>query len=1249
LSASSKHPPDLAAGEGLFALSHDLLCVIDSGGRLARVNPAFERALGWTPDELVGRSIPDLVHPEDRAATEAALQAIVAGSAPETVENRYRCRDGSYRWLSWRASPPDEQGCVYAIGRDVTDRRAREAQLGFQAMLLDAVGQAVIATDLDGVVTYWGSHAETLYGWRADEALGRNVMEVTPTRASKEQAAAIMASLREGRSWSGEFPVRRRDGTEFIAHITDTPVVDAAGAVAGIIGVSVDVTESRRMADALRASEMRFRTLLGHASDAILVGDGDERILVANDAAHRLLGYDADELLRLRVDDLVPEEDRASKPARLNELRAGEPRLTERRLRRRDGSAVPVEISSTRLADGTFQSIIRDITERRAAEAALRASEERYRTLVETSHEGICAVDAVGRITYANWRLGDMLGYAVSELVGRQVFELAEPAAAFAARTRFARRQLGISEAYEVPLLRKDGATIWALESASTLRDAGGGFAGAIYLLGDITDRVAAQRRLESSERLFRALTEQASEFVAVLDADGTIRYANPAYHHRLGYAPGETLGQSAFRFGHPDDMPAVAETFRALIRHPGAITTAEYRAHEKNGAWRILSTVAQNLLADPAVGGIVINAHDVTERRQAENALRESEARYERIAASVPGMIYQVVLDQDGTVTLPFVSEGARDLYRREPEALQRDPRWLARAVHPDDQAEWRRSVAESAETLSPWEWLGRIVLPDGEEKWIEGAARPERQATGRIVWNGVLLDVTARRRAEELGRRQTEMLQTIFDHIPAMVTLADPEGRPEFANREWKRVSGWTDEEVGSLSLFTELYPDPAERARVAAFMRDADGRPGDFRIRVRDGRVIETVWTSVRLSDGSVLGMGQDVTERRRLESALRQSQKMEAIGRLAGGVAHDFNNLLQVITANTLFARERLPEESPVQSDLAEIDTAADRAAALTRQLLAFSRRQVLNPARLNVNRVVTTVERMLRRLIGADVTLVTDLQPDLSLVYADAGQLEQVLMNLAVNARDAMPEGGTLAIETQEVRVDAADAAGLAPGAYVALRVRDTGVGMDEATQAQMFEPFFTTKEAGRGTGLGLATVYGIVAQSGGQVLVESEPGAGSTFTVLLPNVDGSVDAAASRPAERTPRGGETILVVEDEAAVRDAVRRMLQRGGYTVLEARHGVDALQLLADPAVQVDLVLSDVVMPEMGASALLARLDERNAPVKLLLMSGYSAEAVARQSGITHDFAVLTKPFTSDELLRRVRALLDAPSGA
>jgi nitrogen-specific signal transduction histidine kinase/ActR/RegA family two-component response regulator len=388
--------------------------------------------------------------------------------------------------------------------------------------------------------------------------------------------------------------------------------------------------------------------------------------------------------------------------------------------------------------------------------------------------------------------------------------------------------------------------------------------------------------------------------------------------------------------------------------------------------------------------------------------------------------------------------------------------------------------------------------------------------------------------------------------------------------------------------------------------------------------------------------------DVTERKQLEEQLRQSQKMEAVGQLAGGVAHDFNNLLTAITGYSELTLRWLPEDSAMRHNVLEIKKAGERAASLTRQLLAFSRRQVLQPVVLDINSLVTDVSKMLRRLVGEDIEFITLLRPEAGRINADPGQIEQVLMNLVVNARDAMPRGGKLIIETANVELDEAYAdrhVAVNPGSYVMLAVSDTGTGMDEETRARIFEPFFTTKEEGKGTGLGLSTVYGIVKQSGGNVWVYSEVGRGTTFKIYLPRV--AEDTQEQVPAverEELLRGTETILLTEDEGLVRRLVREALETYGYTVLETTSGGEAISACEGYDGPIHLLVTDVIMPGMDGRELANELTRLRPEMRVLFMSGYTDDAIVHHGVLDADMPFLQKPFSPDDLARKVREVLD-----
>jgi two-component system, cell cycle sensor histidine kinase and response regulator CckA len=393
--------------------------------------------------------------------------------------------------------------------------------------------------------------------------------------------------------------------------------------------------------------------------------------------------------------------------------------------------------------------------------------------------------------------------------------------------------------------------------------------------------------------------------------------------------------------------------------------------------------------------------------------------------------------------------------------------------------------------------------------------------------------------------------------------------------------------------------------------------------------------------------VLGVATEITERKHLEEQFRQAHKMEAVGRLAGGVAHDFNNVLTIIRAQTEFLLADLAANDPRRSDVLEIQSAADRAASFTRQLLAFSRRQLLQPEVLDLNTVIAGMEMMVRRLVGEDVVLLTKLRSDLPRISADPGQLQQVIMNLAVNSRDAMPSGGTLLIETAVVELDEhypKQHPSARPGVHIVLAVTDTGSGMDQATRSRIFEPFFTTKEPGKGTGLGLSTVYGIIKQSGGHIWVYSEIGRGTTFKLYFPPHHGTERVREPEPSAPAVLGsGATILLVEDEPPVRSAVRRLLERHGYRVLEAANGHDALSLIASRSSEIRLVVSDMVMPGMGGMELATRLRAIAPQTPVLLMTGYTEEAIIRNGDRPHDELIIEKPFSQHTMLEKVRGAL------
>jgi len=509
------------------------------------------------------------------------------------------------------------------------------------------------------------------------------------------------------------------------------------------------------------------------------------------------------------------------------------------------------------------------------------------------------------------------------------------------------------------------------------------------------------------------------------------------------------------------------------------------------------------------------------------------------------------------------------------------------------------------------------------------------------------------ALRRRQEITERE-EYFRRLIEQAQDIIAVLDAVGTIRYASPSVLRLLGYAPEELIGLLLVEMVHPDdvvPTLRVFSEGVATGQGGRLLELRVLHKDGtyRMLEAVGRHL-LDDPLVQGVvinARDVTERKSLERQLLQAQKMEAVGRLAGGVAHDFNNVLTAILGYTGLLLDGLPTLSPLRPDLEEIRKAAERATGLTRQLLAFSRKQVLEMRVLDLNQLVVDMDRLLGRLLGEDIDVLTNLDPTLGAVRVDLSQLEQVVVNLAVNARDAMPHGGRLMIETRNAELDdsyAREHAPVQPGRYVMLALSDTGTGMTPETMSHVFEPFFTTKEAGKGTGLGLSTVYGIVKQSGGYVWCYSEPGHGTSFKVYLPRVDEPIDRLPARAATRPTHGSETILLVEDESELRALARRVLDKHGYTVLDADSAGAAMALERDHTGPIHLLLADVVLPGASGRMLADELLTRRADLKVLFMSGYTEDAIVHRGVLAANTAFIQKPFSADGLAAKVREVLD-----
>jgi len=645
-------------------------------------------------------------------------------------------------------------------------------------------------------------------------------------------------------------------------------------------------------------------------------------------------------------------------------------------------------------------------------------------------------------------------------------------------------------------------------------------------------------------------------------------------------------------------------------------------------------------------------NAHHRARLAREQSALRESEARYRDLVENSHDLI--CTHDLDGN--LLSVNEAATRMSGYARDSLLRMN--LADLLAPDVRDGLGAVLAEIRATGRA-HGIMRVRTVSGESRHWEFDSSLRTEGVEAPLVRGMARDVTERVQAEKELREAQERLQRAVSAGGVGLWDWDIRANQVYFSREWKRQIGYEEHEISNAydEWRSRVHPDDVERADRITEASLAPPWPeylSEFRLRHKDGSYRHILARGSVLCDDAgtpirMLGSHVDITERAQLQDQFLQAQKMESVGRLAGGVAHDFNNLLTVINTSAELALAELKEDDPLREDLEEIQAAGVRAAGLTRQLLAFSRKQVLQPVVLNLSTTVAATEKMLRRLIGEDIDLTLALAENVGSVIADPGQIEQVIVNLAVNARDAMPTGGKLTIETGDVELDdvyANQHAGTHPGSYVMLAISDTGTGMDEATRARIFEPFFTTKEAGRGTGLGLSTVYGIVKQSGGHIWVYSEIGAGTTFKIHLPRVAEAARDVHAVPAQAPARGTETVLVVEDDMALRRAAGRILSSAGYTVLEAADGAEALQVLEGRAGPLHLLLTDVIMPGVSGREVAERLGALRPGLKVLFSSGYADDAILRHGVLDPSVNFIAKPYSAAALTRKVREVLDGP---
>ena len=1149
-------------------------------------------------------------------------------------------------------------------------------------------------TTLDGRFLDCNDAFVEIFGYASrEEVLRHSSPEFHSSPASREGFVARL--IEKGALTNVEVPIRRKDGSNGIALCNVTLSRDGDGHQNIIEGSIVDITAQKCAQQEVAERTAYLHALIDNNPLAIVVLDSDYRVGMCNPAFERIFQYRQKEMQGANLDDLLAPGDLHDEATQLTRqsLKGESVRVTTRRCRK-DGSlvdvvvyGVPFEVNGKPFG---YFGIYEDISERKRAEEELARLSRQNDLILNSAGEGIFGIDLQGKQTFVNLAAAKMLGYNPVELHARHAHSTwhhsklngspypAEECPIYAVLRDGVTRQ-GSDEAF----WRKDG-TSFPVEYISTPIYENGKLVGAVVTFKDITERKKAEDAQRSAEERYRSIFENAVEGFFQTTPDGGYVSINPALARMYGYSSPQQLADSVRDIGRQVYVdPARREEFKRLMEEQGVVEGFEYQVFRKDGVKIWLS---ENARAVRDASGKLIyyegTVEEITERRRAD---AERQVTYEIIHAvnvtenlddllrlihqSLQKVLYAencfVAMNDraTGLFHFPFFV----DKYDTVPPPTELGKSCTAYVFRtgramliPQTVFEdlVKQGEVELVGTNSP-SWLGVPLRTPSEtigvlvvQHYEDEGAYTQRDLEFLASVGGQIAVAIHRKRAEAALRESEARLRVLIEQLPAVLWTTDAELRFTSSLGAGLARLGLRPNQVVGMSLYEYFQTEEPEFMPIAAHRRAIAGQAVTFQIEWHGGSYACHA-EPLRSADGQPVGaicMALDVTDRKQLEAQLRQAQKMEAVGRLAGGIAHDFNNLLMVIQGYTELLLDRLMAGDPLRKNAEQIHDATDRAAALTRQLLAFSRKQLLAPKVLDLRLVVTDMEKMLRRLIGEDIELATLTPTELWSVKADRSQIEQVILNLAVNGRDAMPRGGKLSIETANVELDNAYARQhpmVAPGKYVMLAVTDTGCGMNAETQAHIFEPFFTTKEKGKGTGLGLATVYGVVKQSGGYVWVYSEPERGTTFKVYLPRVEAPASAKERQPAREAPqRGSETILLVEDEKGVRDLAREYLESNGYSVLVAEDGNDAIEVTRKHPGKIDLLLTDVVMPGMSGRDLAERIESLRPGIKVLYMSGYTDQAIVHHGILDSDSVLLQKPFTLNGLARKLREALERP---
>ncbi|MDD5543213.1 MAG: PAS domain S-box protein [Acidobacteriia bacterium] len=1277
----------------LFECADDAILIFDPDTEvILEANEKACRMYGFSRTELLGMSLKELTLnvPRGRKQVATLLEHGLCRNFDTVHLNKTRIPIH----ILANASVIDYQGrkAILSIHRDITERmQAVQALKESEDRYRDLVenSQELICThDLDGKVLTVNLATARSLACEPGEIVGHNIREFLAPEM-QEGFDDYLATIRRDGKAHGLMLVKNFAGEKRVWEYSNTLRTEGVD-VPVVRALARDVTERKRAERSARMENRRNEIILRTALDGFLIMDSQGQILEANPAFCQMFGYTPEELRTMRVSDLAAQRTFTEVENLIHEIRARGFATFETTGHCKEGGFIDVEVKSNTIQlDGNelLFSSVRDITERKRNEEQLRELSEFDNQIISSAQEGIVVYDRDLRYRVWNPYMEELSGLRAEEVIGRHPLEILpflKEQGVYDLLQRALAGQTVVAPDIPQPPIGPKGPG-WSSARFSPLRNTKGEIIGVVGIIRDITESKNAEDELQRSRYMLQSVLDTIPQRVFWKDLNSNYVGCNQPFALDAGEEDSKAIvGKSDFELAWKERAALYRADDHEVISTDKSKIHFEERVSHANGRdlWVRTSKVPLHDIQGQVIG-ILGTYEDITELKRSE---MERQAIYEvtegiNQTANLNDLLHLV---HEALRRVVYTENIFIALYNKRADHFE-FPYWVDQFDPPPNPAQVGKSrtayVFRTGQPLFLTPEIFRDLNLKGEveqigtpsEVWIGVPLKTPVETIGVLVvqhysdanaytkrdlefltsvGNQIAVAIE-RKRAEEAIHLQTTRFQSLFENSPIPIAMMDHSDLIIQVNKAFERTFGYMRAEVLGRPINDVVAPPEKkdEAADLSAQTLGGHAIQLETVRRCKDGTLVPVQIFGVPMfSDTGTIGLFalyMDLTESKFLSEQLRQAQKMEAVGRLAGGIAHDFNNLLTAILGYGQLTLGSLDGHDPLRKNVQEIIKAGERAAGLTNQLLAFSRKQVLQPVPLNLNAVVSDMDKMLRRLIGEDVELILKLNAKIGSVRADVGQMGQIIMNLAINSRDAMPHGGKLIIETSNTTFDEVYTR-LHPeaikGSYVMLAITDTGTGMDSDTISHMFEPFFTTKGLGKGTGLGLSTVYGIIKQSDGYVYPYSEVGRGTTFKIYLPRVDGKLDAPiqGEQNADEHP-ATETILVVEDEMGVRSLIQSVLAAKGYTVLEADDGIEALKLNENHPGTIDLLLTDLVMPRMSGRELAEHLSPKRPEMKVLFMSGYTADSVVYTGALESTLNFIQKPFTTKELSQKITHVL------